>query len=102
MLVIFIFLTLCLYFLFHFIRLSGGKLKNWIKGIRAVSKMSSDSAFRNCLEVVLFALMFIGLYVLITVSNLIETEIRTLDILRGKNTKRNTELVASQQAPYEV
>ena len=62
----------------------------------ALSLMSSGSRWRNGGEILCTALLLIGLYVMIVLSNMIEEEIHNLESLRS--TDRKTDLDMSNMS----
>ena len=96
--VILIFLTILVYFITAIGRVAKTNLKLWIEGFVALSIMSSDSKVRNGLEIMCTALLFIGLYVMIVLSNMIEEEIRKLECFRSDSKDTSISLTSFEMS----
>ena len=85
-------LLLFILVILSFIQLAKVDIIKWYTAIESISRMSSGSTLRNVFETICTLTLVIGLYVLITISNIIEDEIRHLEAYKKKLNKNDVEL----------
>jgi hypothetical protein len=85
-----LYVGLAVYFIVVFFNHTGFNILKFLEGARAISALISDSTTRNVIETLFTFLLFIGLYGILVCSNLIEDEIKRLDMLRAKRNNQNS------------
>ena len=92
-----LYILLLFYFVYQMFNLTGLNIISIIEGIKAISYLTSDSSSRNVCEYLFSFLLFVGLYALLVLSNLIEDEIVRLDMLRAKSNNENSKFISQME-----
>ena len=81
------------YFMWKFFGHVSWDLGNLLDGISTIASLTTDSHARLIFEWIVSVGLFIGLYFLLWISNVIEDEIVRLDMLRAKSNAQNSDMV---------
>jgi glycerol uptake facilitator-like aquaporin len=96
------YVLLLVYFTISLMKIAGANLLSYLKAFKALSKMTSDSPFRNALELVCTFVLLFGLVSILVMSSVVEDEVGNLDKLRQKPKERNTELMSKIETDVEL